>query len=133
MLFRSAIVRPKGWKEVFDGNLKAERDLGFMTSFWASTNCDGTCSPKDWEATADKVDFAQFSEKAGQFKIEKDEKTDGMRVLVARTDQTYIVVAMWKKSASRYFVCRATLDKEAAEAAAVFEKACRAMKPLDWG
>jgi hypothetical protein len=124
-----AYVRPKGWKEVFDGNQKAD-DLGFSTGYWVSGNCDGTCSPKDWEAVAAKVDFAQFVAQDGKFKVDEDEKGDGQRVLVAHADQTYVVVAKWKKGESRYFACRATLDKEIADAAPVFEKACRALDPL---
>lgn len=128
----AAYVRPKGWKEVFEGNQKADGELGFMTGYWVSSNCDGMCSPKDWEATVNKVDFAQFVAGDGKFKVDKDEKSDGERVLVAHGDSTYVVVAKWKKGASRYFSCRATLDKEAVDAVAVFEKACRALDPFDW-
>jgi len=123
---------PKGWKEgVVPGSFQPpdEANLGFMTRYSAGTNCDGTCEPKDWKATADKVNFAQF--KGDQFQIQKDEelKDPSGRVLVATTKddgKVYISAARWKDGARFYVTCAVTLDKEAVALATAFEKACRA-------
>ncbi|NUP10855.1 MAG: hypothetical protein HOW73_32830 [Polyangiaceae bacterium] len=124
------VVRPKGWKEAFEGNYSAPDELGFGTSFWVSTNCDGMCEKKDWAAVSDKVDFAQYKDEK-KFKVQKDEKSDEGRVLIASDeDDTWIVVARWKKDAPRYVACRVKLAKEAKEAAAAFERACGTLKQL---
>lgn len=125
----AVVVRPKDWKSVFDGNFSGPDELGFGTSYWVSSNCDGMCEAKDWAAVSDKVDFAQFRD--GKTKVLKDEKASGERVAVGTNEEkTYIVVVRWKEGASRYFACRATLAKEAKEAADAFEKACRTLKIL---
>jgi len=78
------------------------------------------------------VDFKQFLE-GEQFTVEKDEKTDSSRLLVAKAgDRVHIAFALWKKGASRYFTCHATLDAEAAPAAPAFEKACQSMTVSSW-
>lgn len=131
---RHVVPQPKGWEGgTIPGSVKPPdaAGLGFMTAFSSGSNCDGTCEPKDWAATADKVEFAQFSR--DDFTPVKDEKTDSGRVLVARTpDRTYVVTATWKPGARRYFYCRATLDQEIAAAAPAFEAACQALKVLSW-
>ena len=128
---RVIAAAPKGWSEskVIPGNYEPPQDggLGFMTRYSVGTNCDGTCSPKDWKATADKVDFAQFA--GEQFQVVKDEalKDPAGRVLVATAEEgkrTYVTVARWTDGASRYYVCRATLDEEAKALVPAFEKAC---------
>ncbi len=128
-------VQPKGWEgsKGMPERVKPPEaaGLGFMTTFSTGSNCDGTCEPKDWPATAEKVDFAQF--KGQDFTIVKDEKNGSTRVLIAKTvDRTYVVAATWKEGAKRYFICRATLDQEIAAAAPAFEAACRAMKVVAW-
>jgi hypothetical protein len=129
-----AIVAPKGWKAgMMPGSYQPPEDasLGFMTRYSVSSNCDGDCAPKDWKATADKVDFAQF--KGDQFKIEKDENLPNGRVLVAKSGETtYVVAAWWKDGAKKYYNCRATLDREIAAAAPAFEAACRGTVVLGW-
>lgn len=136
---RHLAIQPKGWETgVIPGRVKppAGSSLGFMTAFSTGSNCDGSCEPKDWKAVADKVEFAQFS--GGPWTIEKDEQLGGEggsagRLLVARgEDRVDIALALWKEGASRYFVCRATLDKELVAAAPAFEEACRRMKVLSW-
>jgi hypothetical protein len=126
-------VQPKGWTgDALGVRPPEDADLGFMTSMAVSANCDGACEPKKWDEVADKVDFAQF--KRADFTVEKDEKLDGGgRLVVARTvDRTYVVAALWKEGAKRYFTCHVTLDQEVAAAAPAFESACRATKVLSW-
>jgi len=131
---RHVAVQPKGWESgVIPGRVKppAGSPLGFMTSFSTGSNCDGDCSPKDWAKTADSVEFAQFA--SGSWKIEKDEKLEGGRLVVANGgDRVDIALARWKDGADRYFVCRATLDKEVMAAAPAFEEACRRMTVSKW-
>lgn len=131
---KALAVLPEGWREseVIPGSYAPPdgSDLGFLTKFAVGTNCDGACEPKDWAATTNKVDFAQFAE--ASFKIDKDDKAAGQRVLVATggDGRKHVVASFWKEGASRYFVCRATLEDSAATAVAAFEKACRALTPV---
>jgi len=130
-----AAAVPAGWES---GHIPGRyrpgdgSSLGFMTSYSVGANCDGECKPKDWQATATKVELSQFLE--GDFTIEKDEKLgDNGRLLVARSsDSTYVVATWWKKDASKYYYCRASLADDAATAAAAFEQACRSTRVLAW-
>ena len=131
---RHVAVLPKGWE---GGNVSGSvrppdaAGLGFMTLYVTAASCDGGCEPKDWAATADRVDFAQF--KGQDYTVLKDEPLAAGRLVVAKTvDRTYVVAATWKPGAKRYFVCHATLDQEIAAAAPAFEAACRAMKIVSW-
>ena len=47
-------------------------------------------------------------------------------------DRVDIALARWKEGADRYFVCRATLDRELVAAAPAFEEACRRMTVVSW-
>jgi len=129
-------VLPKGWKAsgAIPGRFAPPEGskLGFMTSFSVGTNCDGMCSAKDWAATADKVEFAQFSKDG--YKVDKDEKGNGSRVLVATSKEgkVHVAAAFWKDGERRYFSCRADLEKDDAALAPAFEKACRAVTPVSW-
>ena len=131
---RHLAVQPKGWEQgVIPGRVKPPAggpDLGFMTAFSTGSNCDGSCEAKDWAAVSDKVEFSQFT--GGDWQVEKDEKLPDGRILVAKkADRVDIALARWKTGASRYFSCRATLDKPLMEAAAAFEEACRQMKIVE--
>ena len=121
---------PKGWKEGMKGmgSLKAPDDQGFMTSMHVGSNCDGSCEPKDWAATADKVDFKQFTSNA-EMKVQKDEKKPGSRLMVAqdKDGMSFVAYAWWTDGAKNYHVCRATLDKPIAAASEAFAKACQAI------
>jgi len=132
---RFVAVVPKGWEEAkhMPGHYRPTgSDLGFMTSFDVGTNCDGDCAPKDWAATTEKVEFKQFLE-GDQFEVVKDEKGDDSRLMVAKSgDKIYIAAVQWKEGASRYFTCRATLEKEIAAAAPAFEQACRSVSISSW-
>lgn len=131
---RHVAVQPKGWEAgVIPGRVKppAGSPLGFLTAFSTGSNCDGSCEPKDWPKVADSVEFAQF--KGGGWTIDKDEALPDGRLLVARQEgRVDIALARWKAEASRYFVCRATLDKELLAAAPAFEEACRQMVVRSW-
>jgi hypothetical protein len=131
---RHLAIQPKGWETgVIPGRVKppAGSDLGFMTAFSTGSNCDGECTAKDWASVADSVEFAQFTK--GGATLDKDEKLpDGRLVVVSGDARVDIVLARWKEGASRYYVCRATLDRELISAAPAFEEACRRMKVLDW-
>lgn len=131
-----AVVVPSGWNESFmPGSYEPpdESNLGFMTRFSVGSNCDGLCAKKDWKAAVAKTEFGQFLE-GDRFTIDKDEALgDNGRLMVASADDsTYVVSAWWKDDASRYFYCRANLEKEIAGAVDAFEEACRAATVLNW-
>lgn len=131
---RVSFAAPKGWKAgvMPDSFQPPDDSLGFMTRYSVSSNCDGDCSAKDWAAVTDKVEFAQLT--GTGFTVDKDEKADGSRLVVAKDGDGSVVVAAawWKKDAPRYFYCRAKLDGESAKAAAAFEKACRSVSIASW-
>jgi hypothetical protein len=127
-----AIV-PVGWEasKVIPGRYRPAggSDLGFMTSYKVGSNCDGYCSPKEWKPVVDKVEFGRLDGKT----IEKDEKLPNGRLVVARSDDhVSVIAAWWKADASRYFYCRAELDRQATKAAAAFEAACRQARVIGW-
>ncbi len=129
------LAAPKGWEQKMKMFAKVRppdgSNLGFMTEFGVSSNCDGSCEPKDWAAAADKVNFAQF--KTNGSKIEKDEKGANDRTLIASVEDDpthkkhYVVYAWWKTGDKKYYYCSATLDNEVYDAAPAFEKACKAV------
>ena len=125
------LAAPKGWEQRMKmmATLRPpdSANLGFMTELDVSTNCDGDCVPKDWAAAADHANFKQFA--SNGTKIEKDEKGKSDRTLVASSadGKKYVVYAWWQDGAKNYHYCSATLDKEAADAAPAFEKACKAV------
>jgi hypothetical protein len=124
------LAAPKGWEQKMKMFAKVRppdsADMGFMTEFGVSSNCNGSCEPKDWAAESDKVNFAQF--KTNGSKIEKDEKGANDRTLIAATDdKRYVVYAWWTSGAKKYFYCTATLEKQVMDAAPAFEKACKAV------
>ncbi|MEZ4467185.1 MAG: hypothetical protein R3F60_31035 [bacterium] len=133
-----AIV-PKGWEESkgIPGRFKppSNSDFGFMTSFSVGTNCDGMCSPKDWKATAEKVDLAQFRDPAKFTIVSETDMTAPTGKMLQATSagggfggpKTYLTMVRWKDGADRYQTCRATLEGETANALLpAFQKACEA-------
>lgn len=127
-------VQPKGWEGgVIPGRVKPPMggtDLGFSTAFATGSNCDGACEAKDWMTVSNKVEFAQFT--GGDWQVDKDEKLPDGRLLIAKkADRVDIALVRWKEGASRYFYCRATLDKPLIEAAPAFEEACRQLQILE--
>jgi hypothetical protein len=120
------LAAPKGWEnsnKMF-AKLRPKDDLGFMTSLDVGTNCDGSCEPKDWAKTSEKVNFAQFRDG----KIVKDESNDTSHLMIAeKNGTTYVVYAWWGKGAKKYASCMATLEAPAAPAAPAFAEACKAV------
>jgi hypothetical protein len=122
------VAAPKGWEQSSKMFAKVKppgnSDLGFMTSFGVGSNCDGTCEPKDWAKTSEKVNFAQFRDG----KIIKDELGKTSHLMIAeKGDSTYVVYAWWQDGAKKYFDCSATLAEGARPAAEAFAKACQAV------
>ena len=133
---KMAVVVPVGWSESFmEGSYEPPDDsnLGFMTRFTVGSNCDGFCKAKDWQATVAKSEFGQFVD-GDQFEIQKDEAlgANGRLLIAKASDSIYVASAWWKDGASRYYYCRATLDKEVSGAVDAFERACRAATVLSW-
>ena len=121
------VAAPKGWEQSnkMFAKLSPGNDLGFMTSFDVGTNCDGRCEAKDWAATSEKVNFAQFRDG----KIIKDEATKTSHLMIAeKGDKTYVVYAWWQEGAKRYATCSASLEAPAAPAAPAFVEACKAVR-----
>jgi hypothetical protein len=132
---RHVAVQPKGWEAgVIPGRVKPPMggaDLGFMTAFATGSNCDGSCEAKDWKTVVESVEFAQFL--GGGWDVRKDEALpDGRLLVIAKQDRVDVALARWKDGGSRYFYCRATLEKPITEAAEAFEEACRQMKVVDF-
>ncbi len=130
---RVAAAVPAGWKTgVIPDSFQPPDDagLGFQTRFSVGSNCDGSCTAKDWKATAEKVDFAQLRN-AETFVIEQEEDLTGPagKLLVAATKDgksAYVSLARWKEGAGRYLTCHVTLDEAALSLKPVFVAACRA-------
>ncbi len=124
------VAAPKDWKKGFlPGELEpdgASKDaFGFGAKLEVSSNCDGDCVAKDWAATADQVEFKQFSDGKSAAKVLKDEKGAGRRTLIAASDDaTYIVSAWWKDGEPHYNACRVQLGNEAKDLVPVFVAAC---------
>lgn len=119
------VAAPKGWKQEMKdfATLKPDKDMGFMTSFKLGTNCDGECVAKDWPATIEKV-YASYL----KGKVIKDVKGDHRRTIIGESNGTVgVVVAWWEDGAKEYYSCGATLESEAKELAAAFEKACESV------
>ncbi|MDX2090476.1 MAG: hypothetical protein SFX73_21640 [Kofleriaceae bacterium] len=121
------VVAPKGWKQEMESlvRLKPPTDMGFMTGFNVGTNCDGTCTPKDWAAVVDKQ-VKRFDKES---KLLKDEKGPNNRTVIAEASSgtTLVLVASWKDGDREYLHCGGTLEKEVKEAAPAFVKACESL------
>jgi hypothetical protein len=123
------LAAPKDWKQ---GDMKMfakvkppeGSDLGFMTSFDVGSNCDGTCEPKDWAKTSEKVNFAQFRDGT----ITKDDVGKTSHLMIAeKGGSTYVTYAWWQEGGRKYYTCSASLEGKAAPAAPAFAKACEAV------
>jgi len=123
------VAAPKGWEQSNKMFAKVKppgnSDLGFMTSFDVGSNCDGTCEPKDWAKTSEKVNFAQFRDGG---KIIKDELKKNSHLMIAeKGDSTYVTYAWWQDGGRKYFTCSASLAEGARPAFDAFAKACEAV------
>lgn len=123
------MAAPKDWEQ--DGKMfaslkpKSEANLGFFTKLMVGSNCDGTCEPKDWAATSEKVNFAQFHE---GWTIVKDEQNKTSHLMIAeKDDRVDINYAWWTDGARRYFTCSVTLEGPIKATADAFAKACQAV------
>jgi hypothetical protein len=121
---------PKTWTQEgkMFAHFKGDKDAGFFTALRVGSNCDGECTPKEWEKVADKVNFAPLA----KGKVLKDNKGAGTRTMVAEVESggaklTTVVVAWWTEGASKYYACTAELDEAIKDAAPAFEKACSAV------
>jgi hypothetical protein len=123
------MAAPKDWEQ--DGKMfasvkpKSDANMGFFTKLTVGSNCDGTCEPKDWAKTSEKVNFAQFRE---GWKITKDEQNKTSHLMIAeKDDRVDVNYAWWTDGARRYFTCSATLEGPIKAAADAFAKACQAV------
>jgi len=126
-------VVPAGWESSkgIPGRYRPADNsgLGFFTDYAVGSNCDGACQPKEWKPIVDEVEFDQLDGAT----IVKDEALPNGRIVIAKTDdRTEVIAAWWKKGASHYSFCRATLDGKTAAAVDAFEKACRATRVTNW-
>lgn len=123
------MAAPKDWEQ--DGKMfasvkpKSEANMGFMTQLQVGSNCDGSCEPKDWAKTSEKVNFAQFRDGG---KIVKDESNKTSHLMIAeKGDSTYVTYAWWADGGKKYFYCTASLEQPVKGAADAFAKACQAV------
>lgn len=124
------VAAPRGWAQssTMFAHLRADDKANMLTRLEVGSNCDGECSPKPWQAIADRVNFAPRA----KGKVLKDEAVPGRRTMVAVVDAagartTDVVVAWWSDGAKKYHTCAASLGEGFEEAAPAFDKACQAV------
>jgi hypothetical protein len=135
------LAAPKDWEpgdmKMF-AKLRPKTGWGNFTEVTLGSNCDGECSPKDWAATSEKVNFKQFRE--GDWKILKEESSKTNHLVIAQSDKRVLVsYAWWTDGASKYNTCTADLDPSfgddaappMADLAPAFAKACQAVSVSD--
>ncbi|HEY0986529.1 MAG TPA: hypothetical protein VGD80_05720 [Kofleriaceae bacterium] len=125
------VAAPRGWAQssTMFAHLRADDRANMSTRLEVGSNCDGECSPKPWQAIANRVNFAP---RAAGRKVLKDEAGPGRRTMVAVVDSggartTDVVVAWWSDGAKRYHTCMASLGEGFQEAAPAFDRACQAV------
>ena len=124
------IAAPRDWAQssTMFAHLRADDKAHMLTRLEVGANCDGECSPKPWQAIADRVNFAPRA----KGKVLKDEAAPGRRTMVAVVDSggartTDVVVAWWSEGAKNYHTCTASLGEGFEEAAPAFDRACQAV------
>jgi hypothetical protein len=121
------VAAPAGWTQdsKMFAHLKAK--TGASSRLEVGSNCDGECTPKPWEAIADRVNFAPRA----KAKVTKDDKAPGRRTMIADVDTggagTVVVTAWWTDGDRSYHTCTASLDDTLKDAAPAFDKACQAI------
>ena len=122
------IAAPAGWPQ--DSKMFAHLRPGDKTAmlprFEIGSNCDGECTPKPWQAIADRVNFASRA----RGKVVKDDAAAGRRTMIVELDhraRTDVVVAWWSDGDRNYHTCTASLDEALKDAAPAFDKACQAV------
>jgi hypothetical protein len=127
---RYTIAAPRGWAQssAMFAHLRADDKAHVLTRLEVGANCDGECSPKPWQAVADRVNFAPRA----KGKVIKDEAGPGRRTMIAVVDSggartTDVVVAWWSDGAKNYHTCTASLGEGFEDAAPAFDRACQAV------
>lgn len=122
------VAAPAGWTQgsKLFAHLKANDTAG-LSRLEVGSNCDGECTPKPWEAIADRVNFAPRA----RGNVTKDDKAPGRRTMIADVDSggaaTVVVTAWWTDGDRSYHTCTASLDLTLKDAAPAFDKACQAV------
>ncbi len=125
-------VVPTGWKAGFMPGSFEPIDGEFGVSYAVSSNCDGTCTKKDWSAIVTTIEFGN-SVPAG-LTVETNEalgETGRLEVFIDG-DATYVRAAWWLPDSRRYFYCRADLKGSMVGAKQAFISACKATHVADW-
>jgi hypothetical protein len=124
------LAAPRGWiaRGTVTARLRPAVETGFLAHVEVSSNCDGECKPKPWEAVADKVNFAPRPQR----QIIKDERVPGRRTMIASAEHagmptTDVIVAWWTDGARSYHTCKASLGEPLGPAAPAFAAACQAV------
>jgi hypothetical protein len=120
------VAAPAGWTQ--DSKLFAHLKATDKASrLEVGSNCDGECTPKPWEAIADRVNFAPRA----QGKVTRDDRAPGRRTMIADVDTggtaTVVITAWWTDGDRSYHTCTASLDQTFKDAAPAFAKACQAV------
>jgi hypothetical protein len=119
------VAAPAGWAQ--DSKLFAHlRSNDKASRLEVGSNCDGECTPKPWEAIAERVNFAPRA----RGKVTKDERAPGRRTMIADGDTgggTVVVTAWWTDGDRSYHTCTASLDDTLKDAAPAFDKACQSV------
>jgi hypothetical protein len=123
------MAAPVGWAQgsrLF-AHLKANDQAGLGSRLEVGSNCDGECTPKPWEAIADRVNFAPRA----KGKVTKDDRAPGRRTMIADAGSagagSVVVTAWWSDGDRSYHTCTAALDDTLEDAAPAFDKACQAV------
>ena len=127
---------PVGWDtSMFGFKPPKSMDLGFSTQIRMSTNCDGTCEPKDWKPIVDKINIQPY--RGDRYKLIRETPLTNPsgHLLVVEEDggfgkRIHISAARYKPGAPRYMTCSATLEEKALPMADAFAKACETARPL---
>lgn len=135
---RIHVAVPKGWKDEGMMGLSppSDKDLGRLTSFRPSTNCDGACESKDWKPIAMRVTIGPYKKEGFKVTAERELKSPAGYLIVAESKSMSgqktidIAVARWKEGASRYMTCTARLTEDKAlPMAGAFTRACETAIP----
>lgn len=123
---------PKGWTLV-DGHVVPEdKAINGYSSMTIGSSCDAeTCERGDWNAAIDK----RLAENNDDEDTERDERTSNRRVVFRRdrhdASALSVYVFWWKGDAAEYHTCNVSLDRQLADSAAAFEKACQSVVVLE--
>ena len=125
------VAAPVGWthdSKLF-AHLRSAAAPGAISRLEVGSNCDGECTPKPWQAIADRVNFAPRA----TARVTKDDRAPGRRTMITEqgTDggsaAVVVVTAWWTDGERSYHTCTASLDATLKDAAPAFDKACQAV------